>query len=58
MNTAQRIQTMISNTMCVDDILLVLISGNVLYTENDLFYVILYSCIRKILSTKHGTWIF
>jgi len=27
MDTAQRIQAMISNTMCADDILLVLISG-------------------------------
>ncbi|CAF1159254.1 unnamed protein product [Rotaria sordida] len=30
MNTAQRIQTMISDTMCADDIFLVLISGNIL----------------------------
>jgi len=33
MNTAQRIQTMISNTMSADDILLVLISGNVVYKK-------------------------
>jgi hypothetical protein len=39
MKTAQRIQTMISNTMSTDDILLVLISGNVLYVkENDLLF--------------------
>jgi glycerate-2-kinase len=30
MKTAQRIQTMISNTMSADDILLVLISGKIL----------------------------
>ncbi|CAF1076782.1 unnamed protein product [Rotaria sp. Silwood1] len=30
MNTAQHIQTMISNTMCADDIFLVLISGDIL----------------------------
>lgn len=34
MATAQRIRKMISETMCDDDILLVLISGKVLYTEN------------------------
>jgi len=41
MNTAQRIQTMISNTMCADDILLVLISG-IVYKKNDLFYDYLF----------------
>jgi len=38
MNTAQRIQTMISDTMSADDILLVLISGNVVYTKNDVLF--------------------
>ena len=33
MSTAQRIQTMVSETMKADDILLVLISGKVIYTE-------------------------
>jgi hypothetical protein len=41
MNTAQRIQTMISNTMCADDTLLVLISG-IVYKKNDLFYDYLF----------------
>ena len=36
MTTAQRIQTMIANTMCADDVLLVLISGKILYTEHGL----------------------
>jgi hypothetical protein len=36
MNTAQRIQTMISKTMCADDILLVLISGKVVYIKINL----------------------
>lgn len=34
MTTAQHIQTMISKTMSVDDILLVLISGKIVYTKN------------------------
>lgn len=33
MTTAERIQTMVSEKMCTDDILLVLISGKILYTE-------------------------
>ncbi|CAM4895069.1 unnamed protein product [Rotaria socialis] len=32
MNTAQIIEKMVSNTVCTDDILLVLISGTILYT--------------------------
>jgi hypothetical protein len=35
MTTAQRIRTMISDTMCTDDILLVLISGKVLHTRHE-----------------------
>ncbi|CAF5193214.1 unnamed protein product, partial [Rotaria magnacalcarata] len=31
MNTAQIIEKMVSNTVCTDDILLVLISGTILY---------------------------
>ena len=42
MNTAQRIQTMISNTMCTDDILLVLISGKVLFTKKPIYYLYLF----------------
>jgi hypothetical protein len=40
MKTAQYIQTMISNTMSTDDILLVLISGDVFYgKEDDLLFI-------------------
>jgi hypothetical protein len=41
MNTAQHIQTMISNTMCTDDILLVLISGKVLFIKHRLMIILL-----------------
>jgi hypothetical protein len=42
MDTAQRIQTMISKTMNVDDILLVLISGKVLHTKKTIYYYYYY----------------
>ena len=59
MKTAERIEKMITNTMCTDDILLVLISGKILLyrkqKKNDL--KLLYT--RKFfLSTKHWTRIF
>ncbi len=55
MDTAQRIEKMISNTMSADDILLVLISGKIPYRKKETSY---YSCTRKFLSAKHWTWIF
>ena len=55
---AQRIQAMISQTMCADDVLLVLISGNVVYTENCRELIGFFLRVRHCsLSAEHWTWI-
>lgn len=60
MTTAERIQTMVSEKMCTDDILLVLISGEILYTEKKVGIIFsFFTCVRRrSLSTEHRAGIF